>query len=317
MSAAVCAMLALLALRPETYLDAVSEGLEIFAVSVFPGLFPFFVLTGLLTALGAGNLLSRAFAKPASRLFGAPPSGGYILAMSMLSGYPVGAKLVADFYKDGIIDEYDARAVTAFASTTGPLFVLGTIGVKMLGDYKSGVIILLTHFASAILNGIVFRAVRKRRETRLTGVLGFIDIASRRVYHSIQYGDSRARRERYHTRSGARVRSARRGGWARRGIRFRSRRSDQRRLCHSEFGRCAPRGGSARVVARFFRRALRHVAVHDLPQYGGRAVRLLSYSQNIPRHNSFRALNRMRVDFSLSRKKQKAAGDTCGERKIQ
>ena len=160
-------MLALLVLRPETYLDAVSEGLGIFLASVFPGLFPFFVLTGLLTALGAGNLLSRAFAKPASRLFGAPPLGGYILAMSMLSGYPVGAKLVADFYKDGIIDEYDARAITAFASTTGPLFVLGTIGVKMLGDYKSGVIILLTHFMAAILNGIVFRAVSKKRESRL------------------------------------------------------------------------------------------------------------------------------------------------------
>ncbi len=188
-------MLALLALRPETYLDAVSEGLEIFAVSVFPGLFPFFVLTGLLTALGAGSLLSKVFAKPASRLFGAPPSGGYILAMSMLSGYPVGAKLVADFYKDGIIDEYDARAVTAFASTTGPLFVLGTIGVKMLGDYKSGVIILLTHFASAILNGIVFRAVRKRRETRLciprvTGLDGkvFNDILESSVSSILRVG---------------------------------------------------------------------------------------------------------------------------------
>lgn len=188
-------MLILLAVRPETYLDAVSEGLGIFADSVFPGLFPFFVLTGLLTALGAGNALSKLLRKPASRLFGAPPTGGYILAMSMLSGYPVGAKLVADFFRDGIIDEYEANTVTAFASTSGPLFVLGTIGVKMLGDYRSGLIILVTHYMAAVLNGIIFRAVRPKRETgvclpKVTGLDGkvFNDVISSALSSVLRVG---------------------------------------------------------------------------------------------------------------------------------
>ncbi len=102
--------------------------------------------------------MGLALKKPLKKLFNAPALSGYVLIMSMLCGYPVGAKLTADFYEQGLIDQTEARAISAFTSTSGPLFVVGTVGVGMLQSKSAGFIILISHYLAAILNGFIFRA---------------------------------------------------------------------------------------------------------------------------------------------------------------
>jgi nucleoside recognition membrane protein YjiH len=77
--------------------------------------------------------------------------------MSVLSGYPVGAKLTADFYEKGLITKGQACRITTFTSTSGPLFIVGTVGIGMFHSAKLGIIILLSHFIGAILNGLIYR----------------------------------------------------------------------------------------------------------------------------------------------------------------
>ena len=77
--------------------------------------------------------------------------------MSVLSGYPVGAKLTADFYEKGLITKSQACRITTFTSTSGPLFIVGTVGIGMFHSAKLGIIILLSHFIGAILNGLLYR----------------------------------------------------------------------------------------------------------------------------------------------------------------
>lgn len=156
-SAAVLIMLVLLIARPQIYMKSVSGGLTLFAVSVLPAMFPFFFFSSILTGLGAAEELGKLLNKPVKKLFMAPPIGGYIFAMSVLCGYPIGAKLVADCVSSGICTKENANTLIAFTSTSGPLFVLGTIGSAVLGNYTAGVIILVVHYASAVINGLVFR----------------------------------------------------------------------------------------------------------------------------------------------------------------
>ena len=114
--------------------------------------------------LGVGNYLSKFLKKPLKYIYNVPSIGGYIFALSLLSGYPVGAKLVADYARFGIIDKEDARAIISFASTSGPMFILGTVGVQMLGDYKAGLMIFCGHVIAAIINGLLFRSKGLERE---------------------------------------------------------------------------------------------------------------------------------------------------------
>ena len=142
---------------------ATIEALKMFITKVFPTMFPFFIITRILTILGLGNMFVKLLKRPIKLLYNCSGIGGYVFVLSILSGYPIGAKLVADFVKNGIISQDEAKKIISFTSTSGPLFIIGTIGVNLLGDYNAGVVILVSHFLSAILNGILYRGQTNAR----------------------------------------------------------------------------------------------------------------------------------------------------------
>lgn len=153
----ILVVLGLIVTRPSVYMDAALRGGELFLFKVFPALFPFFIITRLLTLLGVGNYLSKVLKKPLKYMYNTSPIGGYIFVLSIISGYPLGAKLIAEFRQNGNISDEDAKRIMPFTSTSGPLFILGTVGLKIIGDYKAGVLILISHLLGAVLNGFVFR----------------------------------------------------------------------------------------------------------------------------------------------------------------
>lgn len=154
----ITVMMGALILRPSIYIKAAKDGLHLFSISVLPALLPFFIFTKLLTALGVSNALSRYANKPTRRLFNAPPIASYIFAMSVLSGYPVGAKLTADAYENNLLTSEEANSIISFTSTSGPIFILGTIGTLFLENYVYGLVILICHYIATIINGVLFRS---------------------------------------------------------------------------------------------------------------------------------------------------------------
>ena len=142
---------------PQRYMTATLDGLKLFLYNVFPSLFPFFILTRILTNLGVGETISKVIRKPISKLFGTSAIGGYIFALSILSGYPVGAKMVSEYVKNGKITLEEAKKIISFTSTSGPLFIIGTVGAQMIGDVRAGYVILASHVMGAFLNGLLYR----------------------------------------------------------------------------------------------------------------------------------------------------------------
>lgn len=155
----------LLVLKPDYFVNSAARGLALFASSVLPALFPFYFCSLLLTQLGAAKALSVMGAKPVRVLFNCAPEGAYVLVLSMLSGYPVGAATVADLYASGVIDSENAKRICSFTSTSGPLFVMGTIGTAAFRSAAVGAVILVAHYLSALLTGITFNAFSKRNKT--------------------------------------------------------------------------------------------------------------------------------------------------------
>ena len=129
----------------------------LFAKNVAPALFPFFFFTKLLTGLGTANTLGKLLKKPVAKLYNAPNESGYILIMSLISGYPIGAKLISDFYENRVFSIEDCKRVSSFTSTSGPLFVVGTVGTLMLSSPKAGYILFACHAIGAVLNGFIYR----------------------------------------------------------------------------------------------------------------------------------------------------------------
>ena len=150
-----------LVVNPERYISSVYNGMLLFATSVAPALFPFFFFTRILTSVGTAQILGDALKKPIAKLYNSPSVGGYVFFMSAISGYPVGSRLLSDLYAAGIVDRRQIKAVSAFTSTSGPLFIVGTVGTVMFKSAGFGYLLMAVHFAGALINGLIFRISKK------------------------------------------------------------------------------------------------------------------------------------------------------------
>ena len=164
----VAAILFLLLLDPSRYFASVQGGLLLFVSAVLPSMLPYFFFTKILTGTGCVGGLSETVGKPVSKLYRISPIAAYPLVMSLLSGYPIGARVVADLYEKGLMDREDALRASSFSSTSGSMFVLGSVGAVILKDAVAGVVILLSHYIGALVNGLLYRG--RRGERRLVAI---------------------------------------------------------------------------------------------------------------------------------------------------
>lgn len=145
-------------------LPAIKSGLKLWATSVIPSLFPFFVATELLmhTRLVSqiGILLNR-YMKP---IFNVRGEGAFAFIMGIISGYPMGAKLATNFRKNNICYKEECERLLSFTNNSGPLFIIGTVGILMYGNTTIGILLFITHILACITVGFIFR-FWKRKET--------------------------------------------------------------------------------------------------------------------------------------------------------
>ncbi|MTI67580.1 MAG: sporulation integral membrane protein YlbJ [Firmicutes bacterium] len=148
-------------LFPEEIVNASLSGLKIWFFTVFPSLLPFFIVAEILLSLGIVNFIG-ALLKPLMRpLFNVPGEGSFAFAMSITSGYPVGAKLVAKLRKSNTVSKTEAERLVAFCSTSGPLFMIGAVAVGMLNNPKLGALIAISHYLGAVFVGLLFRFYKR------------------------------------------------------------------------------------------------------------------------------------------------------------
>ena len=141
---------------PQTYIAAFSMGLETWAKILLPTIFPLIFFTKLLTDLGVLNTVANRLTFT-QKLFKTPPISAYAFMVSILSGYPVGAKVVSDLFTDGYITKNQAIKMCTFTSNSGPMFIYGSVGISMLCSRTLGLVMLLSHILSAICNGLLYR----------------------------------------------------------------------------------------------------------------------------------------------------------------
>lgn len=112
-----------LILDSPTALAGAGQGIELCIKTVIPSLFPFFVLSDLLT----GNLLgmSLPFLRPIGKLCRMPKGSESIFLVGILGGYPVGARCIASARKAGALSASDGRRMLGFCNNAGPAFLFG------------------------------------------------------------------------------------------------------------------------------------------------------------------------------------------------
>lgn len=174
-----------LVLFSESNLQSAKDGLFLWTNSIVPSLFPFFVATELLCSTNfinvLGNFLNR-FMRP---LFNVPGQGSFAFIMGIISGYPAGAKIVANLRENKICSRIEAERLLAFTNNSGPLFILGFVGVSIFSNSEIGYLLLFTHILSAITIGIIFRFWKKDIETPTQTILPIKSSVSKNDFATI------------------------------------------------------------------------------------------------------------------------------------
>ena len=144
-------------ISPAKFIKEGLNGISAWAFNVLPSVLPFMFFTKALSSLGQIEKLTRPFQHVTKTLFNTPPISFYAFFMAILSGYPVGSKMIADLYMQGKITKNEAFRMSAFCSTSGPMFIIGAVGVGMFKSSIISYILFLSHVFSAFLNGLIYR----------------------------------------------------------------------------------------------------------------------------------------------------------------
>ena len=145
-------------------LNAAKNGLTLWTTCVVPSLFPFFIMTNLLSQTKVVEFTGKLLDKFMRPLFNVPGIGGFAFVMGLISGYPVGAKIVADFREDGKVTKDEGERLLAFTNNSGPLFILSSVGIALFGDTATGLLLLCTHILSCITVGIILGKFSKKSD---------------------------------------------------------------------------------------------------------------------------------------------------------
>ena len=144
-------------INPSLYISQTLNGITAWAFNVLPSVLPFLFFTKVLSSTGALDKMSRVFSRPCKAIFKTPPISSLVFFTSIVSGYPVGAKMTADLYEQGKISKSDAFKMCSFCSTSGPMFIIGAVGISMFGNTTIGVLLFITHLLACITVGYLFR----------------------------------------------------------------------------------------------------------------------------------------------------------------
>lgn len=150
--------------QPTIYMQEALNGFKAWALNVLPCVLPFIFLTKALSSLGHVQSFSKIFSKPVSKFFNCPSHASFVFLMSIISGYPVGAKMTADLYQARQITKAEAYRMTSFCSTSGPMFIIGAVGAGMLKSSMFGYIIFISHVLGAIINGFIYKNLKAKEE---------------------------------------------------------------------------------------------------------------------------------------------------------
>lgn len=145
--------------------ESISFSLSLWIHNLIPSLFPFFFLSEFMIAYDFVSIVSNCFKGLMEKFFHLPGSASFPFVMSMISGFPSGAKYVRSMVDTGLLTEEDATHLLTFTHFSNPLFILGFVNI-LLGEKKRvALIILFCHYSVNLLLGRIMRKRKPRKES--------------------------------------------------------------------------------------------------------------------------------------------------------
>lgn len=142
---------------PAICINNVLLGTNLFFYKVFPSLFPFIVLCNLIISFNGIEVYSKFIGGILTWPFRISKRSSLVIIISILCGYPLGAKYAALLYNNGEIDYESYNKLISIASNPSPFFVIMAVGYSMLHSFYYGYILMISCYLSCIVMGLFIK----------------------------------------------------------------------------------------------------------------------------------------------------------------
>lgn len=152
-------------LFPNDVRNGAANGISYCLYTLVPSLFPFMVLSSFMIHSGISKFIGKLLQPVIHFLFYLPGSAGSVILMSMIGGYPVGARGCMSLLEQGTITQKQAQRMLYFCVNAGPAFIISVVGSALLQNTLIGILLFFSQIAAMLIIGITLGiAARLKKE---------------------------------------------------------------------------------------------------------------------------------------------------------
>jgi len=131
--------------------SAAEDGIQLCIRSIIPSLFPFLLLSNIVTNSLYGSRIP--YLSSITKYLGIPEGMESVIMLGFLSGYPVGAQSINTMYKMQMVTQRTAQRMLAYCNNAGPSFIFGILS-SLFAEIKPLWTLWGIHVFSAIVVAI-------------------------------------------------------------------------------------------------------------------------------------------------------------------
>lgn len=144
-------------LFPSSLFQGASMGITLWFHTVFPTLFPFFIMNALLLRTGTIFRFSRILSPLFGPFFRISDCSSYAVLCGFFCGTPIGAKAIVSLVTEQKITKEEGEYLLSFCNNTSPGFLIGFLFDQSLRKSSLAYPSLLIFWASVIISSFLFR----------------------------------------------------------------------------------------------------------------------------------------------------------------
>lgn len=157
-------IIVLIFLKPTEIKEGINNGILLCLEIIVPSLFPFTIVSLFMFNSGIIYYLGKAVSPITKILFNLNETTFGVFVLSLIAGYPVGAKLINKMYEKEVITKAKAEHMLCYCVNAGPAFTIIAVGVGLLNSKKLGIILFFSNILASLSLSFIFARFEKRKE---------------------------------------------------------------------------------------------------------------------------------------------------------
>ena len=120
-----------------------------------PSLFVFMIIASFISQGTLSFLVNKILKAPTKRIFNLPQSSSFLLILSILGGYPVGAKGIETLYNNGELSESEAKKLSYICVCASPAFCINFVALSLYENKTIGAVLLTSQIIAFYITAFI------------------------------------------------------------------------------------------------------------------------------------------------------------------